>query len=294
MGFERMCAILQNKKSNYDTDVFIPIIKKIEELSNKKYNEIEKTDIAMRVLADHIRTLSFAIADGAMPGNEGRSYVLRRILRRGLRYARQLGFNEPIMYKLVQVLVDTMGQHYKELIAAQNQIEKIIKAEEESFLHTMERGIEQIEVIIKNLLSCHAVLDTASLQIPQQVRDDKLAPIITGDDAFLLYDTFGFPLDLTELIAREHNIKVDIDGFDKKMTEQKERSRSARKQTSQEIVLPNIDAVTEFVGYGLDKYELDMPVDAKVLYAKNNLIVVDKTPLYSESGGQVSDIGYVF
>ena len=264
MGFERMCSILQGVKSNYDTDIFIPLLNKISDLSSIKYGSSEKTDIAMRVISDHIRALSFAIADGALPGNEGRSYVLRRILRRGLRYARALGFKEPVLYKLVQTLIDTMGSYFKELVTNQAQIEKIIKSEEESFLQTMERGIEQIDGIIKDL------------------KENK-QDIIKGEYAFLLYDTFGFPLDLTELIARENNIKVDIAGFEEKMKEQKDRSRNARKQTSQEIELPNIDAVTEFVGY--DNFE----VEAKVLYAKNNLVVTDKTPLYAESGGQVSD-----
>ena len=269
MGFERMCSILQGVNSNYDTDIFISLLNKIAELSCIKYGANDKTDIAMRVLADHIRALSFAIADGALPGNEGRSYVLRRILRRGLRYARSLGFKEPMMYKLVQTLVDTMGAYFNELVKNQKQIEKIIKGEEESFLNTMEHGIELIEKIINDL-------------------KEKNQDTITGEDAFLLYDTFGFPLDLTELIARENGLTVDIQGFEEKMKEQKDRSRSARKQTSEKIVLPNIDAVTEFVGYD------NFFVKAKILYAKDNLIVFDKTPFYVESGGQVSDKGIFF
>ena len=269
MGFERICSILQNKNSNYDTDIFTPIINKIADLSGIKYSSSEKTDIAMRVIADHIRALSFAIADGTLPGNEGRNYVLRRILRRGLRYARTLGVREPIMYKLVQTLVDVMGVYFKELKLNQMQIEKVIKGEEESFLKTMEHGIEQIEEIIKNL---------------KKNKQDT----IKGEDAFLLYDTFGFPLDLTELIARENDIKVDIAGFEEKMKEQKERSRSARKQTTQEVELPNIDAISEFVGYD------ETSVETKILYTKDNMIVFDKTPFYVESGGQVSDTGAVY
>ncbi len=272
MGFERICSILQGVKSNYDTDIFIPLLNKIAELSGIKYGDNEKTDIAMRVIADHIRALSFAIADGALPGNEGRSYVLRRILRRGLRYARSLGFKEPMMYKLVRTLVNTMGEYFKELAIKQLQIEKIIKNEEVGFLQTMERGLEQIEGIIKNLKE-----------------NDK--DTITGEDAFLLYDTFGFPLDLTELIARENGISVDIAGFGEKMKEQKERSRSARKQTLQATELPTLDddIKTEFVGY--DNYR--KPIKPKILYAKGNLIVFHRTPFYPESGGQVSDTGRI-
>jgi alanyl-tRNA synthetase len=268
MGFERICSILQGVKSNYDTDVFSPLLNKISGLSGIEYGASEKTDIAMRVITDHIRTLSFAIADGTLPGNEGRSYVLRRILRRGLRYARSLGLKEPVMYKLVQTLVDTMGSYFKELPANQTQIEKIIKGEEESFLQTMERGIEKIDAIIADL------------------KENK-KDTIKGEDAFLLYDTYGFPLDLTELLARENGLKVDITGFGSKMKEQKERSRSARKQTSSEILLPIIDSVTKFVGY------VKNSKSSKVLYAKDNVVVTAETPFYAEMGGQVSDIGKI-
>ncbi|MDR0927443.1 MAG: alanine--tRNA ligase [Ignavibacteria bacterium] len=268
MGFERICSILQAVKSNYDTDVFTPIIHKIETLSNTKYGENEKTDIAIRVIADHIRTLSFAIADGALPGNEGRSYVLRRILRRGLRYARYLGFKEPMMYKLVQTLVDTMGNYFKELSKKQQLIENVIKSEEESFLQTMERGIELIDELIRKI-------------------KESSQQILKGEDAFQLYDTFGFPLDLTELIARENGIAVDTDGFEEKMNEQKERSRASRKETFQQRELPDVDVLTEFIGYS------EYTTKAKILYAAGNLLVFDKTPFYVEMGGQVSDIGSV-
>lgn len=276
MGFERICSILQNVKSNYDTDVFLPLLKHIEKLSGIKYDTSQnpdaasiKTNVAMRVLADHVRTLSFAIADGALPGNEGRNYVLRRILRRGLRYARLLGFREPVMYKLVATLVNTMGNYFKEIAKNQSNIEKIIKGEEESFLQTMERGLEQIEDIIQDL------------------KNNNLT-IIKGEDAFLLYDTFGFPLDLTELIASENNISVDVQGFEERMQEQKDRSRAARKQHDTEIALPSINAVTEFIGYD------NTQTVAKILFIENNLIVLDKTTLYVESGGQISDKGWIY
>jgi len=268
MGFERVVRVIQGKSSNYDTDVFMPIINKIAELCGKKYTgEMEsKDDIAMRVIADHIRTLSFSIADGAFPGNEGRGYVLRRILRRASRFARNLGFKEPVLYKLLPILIDTLGDVFGELIVQQSIIEKVIKGEEESFLQTLENGLEKINEIVSNLGS------------------EKQ---ISGADAFLLYDTFGFPLDLTELIARENNIGVDTAGFTKFMAEQKERSRSARKKTNQEVELPMFDGVSEFLGYET------LIAEGKLLFAEENKAIFDKTPFYAESGGQVSDTGRI-
>ncbi len=270
MGFERICAVIQGKNSNYDSDVFTPLLKKIEEFSAKKYStELDNpTGIAMRVIADHTRTLSFAIADGALPGNEGRSYVLRRILRRASRYARNLGIKEPLMYKLVEVLRDTMGDVFPELVDNYDIITKVIKGEEESFLQTLEKGLEIFEKITDKL---------------KAENSNK----ISGEDAFQLYDTFGFPLDLSELIARERNFAIDIDGFDRLMKEQKARSRSARKVNAQEVELPLINEKTEFVGYN------NFTAEAKVLYAKDNQIVLDRTPFYTESGGQTSDTGVI-
>ena len=276
MGFERICSILQGVKSNYDTDIFMPILKEIENLSKIKYGASleSKTDIAMRVIADHLRALAFAISDGTLPGNEGRNYVLRRILRRALRYARELGFNTPVIYKLVPVLVETMGDYFKELKQNQSIIERVILNEEENFLQTMERGLDRIGEIINNNSTSNS------------------NKTISGSEAFLLYDTFGFPLDLTELIAREHGMTVDIAGFDLKMQEQKERSRSARKQINQEISLPNINTPTEFIGYDVDSIK-NNSISAKVLFIQENLIVLDKTPFYTESGGQISDRGTI-
>lgn len=270
MGFERICAVIQGKDSNYDTDVFMPILNKIEQLSGKKYSPaLDSPDgIAMRVIADHTRTLSFAIADGALPGNEGRSYVLRRILRRASRYARNLGFREPLMFKLVDVLRDTMGDVFPELVDNYEIITKVIKGEEESFLQTLEKGLDIFEKITEKL-------DASGIKK------------ISGDDAFQLYDTFGFPLDLSELIARERGYSIDLDGFTRLMKEQKERSRSARKVNAQEVELPLIDEKTEFIGYSVNE------IEAKVLYAKENQIVLDKTPFYTESGGQTSDTGVI-
>ncbi|MGB9701397.1 MAG: alanine--tRNA ligase [Candidatus Kapaibacteriota bacterium] len=267
MGFERIVSVIQGTKSNYDTDIFMPIIQKISELSGKKYNaELESKDgIAMRVIADHLRTLSFAIADGALPGNEGRSYVLRRILRRASRFARNLGFNEPLIYKLVPVLIDTLGDVFPELIQEQNTIERVIKAEEESFLVTLERGLAKVEEIINsNAESNH---------------------IISGKDAFLLYDTFGFPLDLTQLIARERGFTVDTEEFEKYMEEQRDRSRSARKVNSTEVINIEGEYTTIFTGYN------ELKTSAKIIYIDENKVILDKTPFYAESGGQVSDTG---
>lgn len=267
MGFERIVSVIQGTKSNYDTDVFMPIIQKISELSGKKYNAelASKDGIAMRVIADHLRTLSFAIADGALPGNEGRSYVLRRILRRASRFARNLGFNEPLIYKLVPVLIDTLGDVFPELIQEKNTIERVIKAEEESFLVTLERGLAKVEEIINsNADSNH---------------------IISGKDAFLLYDTFGFPLDLTQLIARERGFTVDTEEFEKFMEEQRDRSRSARKVSSTEAINIEGEYTTIFTGYN------ELKTTAKIIYIDENKVILDKTPFYAESGGQVSDTG---
>ncbi len=270
MGFERIVSVIQNKNSNYDTDVFSPIINKISNLCEKQYpNDLNHPDgIAMRVIADHIRTLSFAIADGAFPGNEGRGYVLRRILRRGCRYARNLGFMEPILYKLVDTVIDTLGDTFPELIANKEVIQKIIFGEEESFLATLDRGLAKFEDIISK-------------------SDTQQNKTIKGEDAFLLYDTFGFPLDLTQLIARERNFAVDQIGFDKQMQEQKNRSRKNRKETSIEIHIPSTEFHTEFTGYN------ELSSEGKVLWVEDNKIILDRTPFYVESGGQVSDTGEI-
>ncbi|ROL62175.1 alanine--tRNA ligase [Bacteroidetes/Chlorobi group bacterium ChocPot_Mid] len=270
MGFERIVAVLQGKNSNYDTDVFSPLINEIEKLSNKKYStELNNPDgIAMRVIADHVRTLSFSIADGALPGNEGRGYVLRRILRRGSRFARNLGFNEPIMFKLVSVLADSMSEVFPELMKNKDTIQRVIKAEEESFLQTLDRGIEKFEQFIKKPIT----VETKTIQ---------------GEDAFLLYDTFGFPLDLTELMAREQGYEVDVEGYSRKMQEQKQRSRDSRKIHSQEVELPLTEFKTEFTGYS------EIENEAEVLFVQDNQVILDKTPFYVESGGQVSDTGWI-
>ncbi len=265
MGFERLCAVMQKKDSNYDTDVFQPIIAFTEDLCGKSYRtELDHPDgVAMRVIADHIRTLSFAIADGAHPGNEGRGYVLRRILRRAARYARNLGLTEPVLWKHVAILCETMGDVFPELIARRSVIERIIKAEEESFLATLDRGLLRFDAV------------------------DTTSGVVGGADAFELYDTFGFPLDLTQLIARERGLTVDEAGYLKHLEEQRTRSRAARKSHAQEASKLSIDAMSRFVGYNATE------TSSAVVHAEGNLIVLAETPFYVEMGGQVADTGQI-
>jgi alanyl-tRNA synthetase len=271
MGFERVCAVLQKKNSNYDTDVFQPIINAISEISKIPYKD-EEHQIAMRVIADHIRTLTFAIADGAVPGNEGRGYVLRRILRRAARYGRKLDLKKPFMYKLVDVLVETMSDIFPEIKLQQTSVKKIIKAEEESFNVTLDRGIELFENIISNL-------------------EAEKIKIIPGDEAFKLYDTFGFPLDLTNVMAREKGFSVDENKFNELMNEQRER---ARKSTKEKISAANVVNIiqenpdlpnTIFLGYDT------LEAESTILSVGENFVILDQTPFYAESGGQVDDKG---
>lgn len=271
MGFERICAVLQNKKSNYDTDIFTPLIRKIEEITGKKYDS-EQNQIAMRVISDHIRTLTFAIADGALPSNEGRGYVLRRILRRASRFARKLEMHEPMIYKIVPTLVETMGDVFPEIKQNQKQVEEVIKAEEESFGETLDRGLEIFDSIVKKLKS-------------------ENLKVISGDDAFKLYDTFGFPIDLTELMAREIGFTVDKQRFEELMEEQRTRSRETKKFFGAPAIVGKIETANlkkvEFVGY--DKFDSE----ARVIAQENDLIVLDQTPFYGEAGGQVGDTGKI-
>ncbi len=280
MGFERVCAVLQGKSSNYDTDIFTPILKQIEGISGVKYKAAEH-QIAMRVIADHIRALTFAIADGATPGNEGRGYVLRRILRRASRYGRKLNLNEPFLYKLVGILVETMGSVFTEIETNQSNIEKIIKAEEESFNITLDRGIELFENIVKTV-------------------NDKRIKVIPGDDVFKLYDTFGFPPDLTNLMAQEKELTIDEKRFNELMDEQRERARKSAKDkmTAVNVSFDSLDSFdlatnkpTQFSGYD------ELEHEAKIVGIKNedgkSFIILDRTPFYSESGGQTDDHGYL-
>ncbi|MFM7338821.1 MAG: alanine--tRNA ligase [Bacteroidota bacterium] len=270
MGFERICAVLQQVHSNYETDVFTPIIQAIEQFSKRSYSrDLDNKDgIAMRVIADHIRTLVFSIADGAMPGNEGRGYVLRRILRRACRYARNLGFRAPMMYQLTDVLSDTMGSVFPEVPQNLEHIKRVIKAEEESFLQTLERGLERFEEI-------------------QSAMQKDQTTTISGADLFLLYDSFGFPADLTELLARERNLSIDMDGFTTLMNEQRNRSRSARKQIIQEVTSIQHDIHTTFTGWN------QLILDSTIAFAEELTVITNETPFYAEMGGQVSDTGII-
>ncbi len=274
MGFERLVRTLQGKTSNYDTDIFQPIIKVIGALSGKVYGQDEKVDIAMRVVADHIRTISFSITDGQLPSNAKAGYVIRRILRRAVRYAYTfLGQKQAFMYKLVPVLIENMGGAYPELKAQQTLIEKVIKEEEESFLRTLETGIRLLD---KTMSEAKAAGKTE----------------ISGVDAFTLYDTFGFPLDLTELITRENGMSVNESEFNAEMQKQKQRARNAAAvETGDWVTLQ--EGETKFVGYDYTEYETSILRYREVKQKNQTLyqIVLSDTPFYAESGGQVGDTG---
>ena len=275
MGFERLCMIIQGKKSNYDTDVFQPILKKIGEIANVEYGKNEKIDIAMRVISDHLRTLAFSITDGQLPSNNKAGYVIRRILRRAVRYAYTfLNINESFMAQLVPSLIDTMGKAYPELKAQQNIIEKVITEEENSFLRTLEIGIKLLENIIDKTKKANE-------------------KIISGVVAFDLYDTYGFPLDLTNLMLKEVGLEVDEESFAIEMQKQKKRSKKAGSiKTSDWIVLKNHEQV-HFVGYEKLECETKIIKYRKIVKQEKNLyqVVLTDTPFYAESGGQVGDKG---
>ncbi|MBQ7516924.1 MAG: alanine--tRNA ligase [Bacteroidales bacterium] len=276
MGFERLCMLLQGKTSNYDTDVFTGMIARIEALSGHAYHESEKTEIAMRVIADHIRAISFSIADGQLPGNVKAGYVIRRILRRAVRYGFTfLDFKEPFLCRLVAQLVDDMGAFYPEIVSQQKLIEKVIQEEEMAFLRTLDRGIKMMD----DLMNKYA--------------DSKL---IGGADAFILYDTYGFPIDLSELIAAENGYKIDIDGFNVELNRQKERARNAGSIESGDWVeFVHCDDVA-FSGYDLTEIEGAVLTRHRTVKAKGKTLyqlVFDRTPFYGEMGGEVGDTGYV-
>jgi alanyl-tRNA synthetase len=306
MGFERVTSIIQCTKgfkdfanakiSNYETDIFRPIFDKLEELSGKKYastlpnsnsqpstlNSQQSIDIAFRVIADHIRTLSFAIADGIQPGNNDRNYVLRRILRRAVRYGRTLGFHEPFFYKLVDVLADTMGDVFPEIRARKKHVQEVIRTEEEAFNKTLDKGIEIFNGYLDGMRRDRQKFVQAGI---------PATSIMPGRWAFTLYDTYGFPLDLTQLMAREHSIEVAVDEFDKLMDEQRARARAAQKK--EVISLSQIETTTPTKFVGFEKLETPAKVLEVVSLKDKTAIILDESACYAEMGGQVGDTGEI-
>ncbi len=277
MGFERLCMAIQHKKSSYDTDLFQPIIQEIAKLSGIQYGSDGSTDVAMRVVADHLRAISFSIADGQLPSNNKAGYVIRRILRRAVRYGfTYLDQKEPFIHTLVSTLVSSMGDTFPELKAQHELIQRVIKEEEQSFLSTLETGMRLLDQLVGN------------------AKKEK-SRIISGKEAFALYDTFGFPLDLTELILSEQEIEVDRDAFQQEMDAQKNRSKQAAESESGDWTELLADDVEEFVGYDWLSTEVKITRYRKIVTKKRELyhLVFNLTPFYAESGGQVGDRGII-
>ncbi len=276
MGFERLCMALQGKKSNYDTDVFQPIIKEIGKIANVEYGKKRETDIAMRVIADHVRTIAFSITDGQLPSNAKAGYVIRRILRRAVRYGYTfLGQRAAFMYKLVPVLIETMGDAYPELIAQQNLVVKVMKEEEEAFLRTLELGIRLLDKVMA---------DTKAAGKTE----------ISGVDGFTLYDTYGFPLDLTELILRENGMTVNEAEFNVEMQKQKERARNAASVETGDWVTLH-EGESKFIGYDFLEADVNILRYRKIKQKNKEFfqVVFDETPFYAEMGGQLGDTGFI-
>jgi alanyl-tRNA synthetase len=277
MGFERLCMVVQGKKSNYETDIFQDIISEITKITGKAYGVNTKWDIALRVIADHLRAVSFSISDGQLPSNNKAGYVIRRILRRAVRYGyNNLGIEEPFMYRLVPVLAANMGSQYPELLSGQDHIAKIIFEEETAFLKTLGKGLKMIEKMISELKT-------------------NKKNILPGKVAFEMYDTFGFPVDLTQLILKENDMELDLIGFESEMKNQKDRSREdASVEAGDWTVLKDIEG-TEFTGYNktVDEVIITRYRSVKVKGKLTYQLVFNKTPFYAESGGQIGDTGYI-
>jgi alanyl-tRNA synthetase len=278
MGFERLCMVVQGKKSNYDTDIFQSLICEISKITGKKYGETAKTDIAMRVIADHVRAVTFSIADGQLPSNNKAGYVIRRILRRAVRYGyNNLGIEEPFINQLVPILIAEMGDHYPELKKAEEQIKKVILEEETAFLKTLGKGLKMINKMIFGL------------------KDEK-KNILPGKIAFELYDTFGFPVDLTQLILKENGMQLDLKGFENEMNNQKTRSREDASLDAGDWHVIRESEETEFTGYEKTEDEVLINKYRRVKVKGSEVIhlVFNKTPFYAESGGQAGDTGFIY
>lgn len=275
MGLERLAMALQGKQSNYDSDLFQTLIQHMVKVSGITYGKSEETDIALRVIADHVRTIAFSIADGQLPANNGAGYVIRRILRRAVRYGYQtLGLKESFLSDLSLVLADLMGNPYEELIREKELIAKVIREEENSFFRTLEQGIKRMDDLI-------------------QFSKGKNQSVISGDAVFELYDTYGFPVDLTSLIARENGLNIDEEGFQRELQIQKERSRAATAIETDDWIQVNSDVSTQFIGYDCDSSEVQIIKYRKVSQKQKIFyqLVLDQTPFYPEGGGQVGDEG---
>ena len=275
MGFERLCMVLQGVQSNYDTDIFTPLIREIETITNTTYGKDEETDIAIRVIADHVRAVAFSIADGQLPSNTGAGYVIRRILRRAVRYGFTfLDTNKPFMFRLIGSLGSILGDTYTELVDRRNGIENVIREEESSFLKTLEQGLFLLDNVLEN----------------------AKGKVIDGRKAFELYDTFGFPIDLTELILSEKGFELDKAGFEKAMKEQKDRSKAASEISKEDWTILMDDVVQEFVGYDVLETQVKLVKYRKVISKKEGTLfqmVFNLTPFYPEGGGQAGDKGYL-
>ena len=322
MGFERVSGILQCTRgftdftrviSNYESDVFRPLFDELQRLSGKKYTSLLPTpeqsaihnsqlaiDIAFRVIADHIRTLSFAIADGILPGNTDRNYVLRRILRRAVRYGRTLGFHEPFFFKLVDVLADKMGDIFPEIRAKKDHVQQVIRGEEEAFNRTLDKGIALFNDFVTNRSREYEPEEVSGFSVAsgnndfyavrwERQPDKSIKEWIDGGFAFLLYDTFGFPLDLTQLMSREQELNVDVVGFEKLMAEQKARARAAQKKEIIEVSQIKSDVATKFLGY--DQFQSTVRVQDVLNIKGKTAVILDATSCYAEMGGQVGDHG---
>ncbi|MFM8243789.1 MAG: alanine--tRNA ligase, partial [Crocinitomicaceae bacterium] len=275
MGLERLAMALQGKQSNYDSDLFQTLIQHMVKVSGISYGKSEETDISLRVIADHVRTIAFSIADGQLPANNGAGYVIRRILRRAVRYGYQtMGLKESFLSDLSIVLVDLMGNPYEELIREKDLIAKVIREEENSFFRTLEQGIKRMDDLI-------------------QYSKGKNQSIISGEAVFELYDTYGFPVDLTSLIARENGLSIDEEGFQRELQIQKERSRAATAVETDDWMQVNPDVTTQFIGYDCASADVQIIKYRKVSQKQKTFyqLVLDQTPFYPEGGGQVGDKG---